>query len=162
MVWNRVNLGEHERWIGGKWGVKEGKIGGCDYLENMCMDPPCPLQHPVFFPNSSAITSLAGTPFDRACTWSRYVLYRYCWIREGFLGQLVGRWGEVWGIVKGGMRWGGEREDLDGERGKEGGKLRGSWLYLVTKSSFLRYLMNPLETASCPLYKCTNPNILPL
>ena len=28
------------------------------FFENMCMEPPCPLQMPVFFPNSSAMISL--------------------------------------------------------------------------------------------------------
>jgi len=42
--------------------------------ENMCIDPPWPRQMPVDLPKSSAMTFFAGTPFDRACTWSRYVL----------------------------------------------------------------------------------------
>ena len=32
------------------------------FLENMCMEPPWPLQMPVFLPNSSAMISRAGTP----------------------------------------------------------------------------------------------------
>lgn len=42
--------------------------------ENMCIDPPWPRQMPVDLPKSSAMTFFAGTPLDRACTWSRYVL----------------------------------------------------------------------------------------
>ena len=44
------------------------------YLElNICMEPPWPLQMPVFLPNSSAMISRAGTSLLRAWTWSRYV-----------------------------------------------------------------------------------------
>ena len=94
-------------------------------LENMCIDPPCPRQMPVFLPKSSAMISRAGTFLDRACTWSRLVE-----------------------LMKSSLR-----RRLEGGRGREGVDGRDVERSLALSSLsplFLPHRITPVDTASWP------------
>jgi hypothetical protein len=43
-------------------------------MSAMCIEPPCPRQAPVAFPNTSAIMALRGRPLAMQCPWPRWVL----------------------------------------------------------------------------------------
>ena len=40
----------------------------------MCIEPPFPLEVPVFLPYISAITYLGSVPNTKGCAWSRYAV----------------------------------------------------------------------------------------